>query len=162
MQPYSEHMKLDNIKSIFMNIAAHADWKIAIGAGAWMFDWIFGVRQQAVLVVGLLLILDTATGFAYAFKQNNVSSKGFFRFAVKLCVYFTLIVTGRLVDKVLPYQFAAPVMESFLAITEAISIMENLSRCGFAVPVSLIKRLANARGDRQIDPARSENNSGKP
>jgi toxin secretion/phage lysis holin len=146
MQSYADQFKLDNVKSIFSNIIAHAWVKIGIGGVAWFLDFVFSMRQEAVAVIGILLLLDTVSGVAKAYKEKNLGSRGMFRFATKFCVYFTLIVTGRLVDKVIPIQFAAPLMESFLAITEALSIMENLKVCGFAVPTKLIDRLEDVRG----------------
>ena len=59
-----------------------------------------------------------------------------------------LIVTGALVDKVSPTGFALALMAAFLAMTEAISIMENVAQLGFPVPEKLINVLRNLNEDK--------------
>lgn len=114
----------------------------AVGTAFLAFiSWMFEGKAEVLGVVYILILFDTVTGLAIAWKQKSVASRGFFQVAVKCLVYFILILTGRLVDKVVPVPFASTIMESFLVITEAISIMENLGKLNFPVPLGLIKRM---------------------
>lgn len=119
------------------------------------FHWVFGNENQQLIAVFALVGIDTITGFAKAWRGCEVSSRGFFRVPVKFSVYLLLLVTGRLVDKALvdlplsSFLTAYTIIASFLAITEAISIMENLGQMGFAVPSTLVKKLKALQGDQQ-------------
>lgn len=103
---------------------------------------------ETVTVIFTLIIFDTITGFAKAYKNNMVSSSGFFRFALKILIYFILLATGSILDHVLPIHNtlkALTVVSSFLAITEAISILENIADLGYAVPTKLVSLLKITR-----------------
>lgn len=103
---------------------------------------------ETVTVIFTLIIFDTITGFAKAYKNHVISSSGFFRFALKIVIYFILLATGSILDHVLPIHSslkALTVVSSFLAITEAISILENIADLGYAVPSKLISLLKLTR-----------------
>ena len=103
---------------------------------------------ETVTVIFTLIIFDTITGFSKAYKNHAISSAGFFRFALKIVIYFILLATGSILDYVLPIHSALralTVVSSFLAITEAISILENISALGYGVPSKLVSLLKLTR-----------------
>jgi toxin secretion/phage lysis holin len=118
--------------------------------------WTFDTKMESVLVIALLILLDTITGFCKAWKRGKISSNGFFRFALKCMVYFALMATGALADKVLPIKFCMTGMVSFLAVTEAISILENLGSIGYAIPQGLLKKLHRFNQDDEIEEDKKE------
>ena len=137
---HSDHINVRTCREILHNVF-DMGWIKATGAIILCgYDWIV-LDNRVLVAVYLLIIFDTITGLLLACKRKEVSSGGFFRVAMKCCMYFILILTGRLVDKVVPYAFAASIIESFLAVTEGLSIMENLSGLGFPVPIKLVKML---------------------
>jgi len=145
---------MESLKSIFVNIGDHVSIKSVFVLLALAFHWVFEARTEALLTVSALIVLDTITGLLKAHKAGKLSSGGFFRFATKCTVYFILMATAALVDKVMPIPFASVIMVTFLSATEAISVMENLGSIGFAVPTALIKRLMfikNTAGDSKDD-----------
>lgn len=126
---------------IFSKIFSAAHIKAVVATCGLALSWVFEGESQVLISVYLLLIIDTITGLAYAGKTKQISSRGFYRVAIKCMVYFVMIVVSRIVDKHVPIAFAAPIMDSFLVMTEALSILENLSKCGFPVPTKLVKLL---------------------
>ena len=130
---YSQEFNLENWKTIFTNIMAMGWFKALIAGISIASEWMFGAHQEALIVVFVLVILDSITGLAKAIKAQDVRSCGFFRFASKLMIYLIMMGTAGLVDKVLPIKLGATIVYSFLAVTEALSIMENISILGFPV-----------------------------
>jgi toxin secretion/phage lysis holin len=105
------------------------------------FSWVFQNNFEILGIVYLLILIDTITGVWYAIKAKEISSRGFYRVAIKCLVYFMMIIVSRLVDKTTPIIYASTLMDSFLVLTEAISILENISKLGFPVPTTLVKLL---------------------
>lgn len=138
-------MKAHDIKNCLVTLFENPSIKLIFGCMAIFIDWLLGQHYQLLLVMFILIILDTFTGFWVAYKSHIVSSYGFFRFSAKLTVYFVMILTAALLDKELPIAMAVPVMSSFLTVTEAISIFENISKLGFPVPTKLVQRLNEFR-----------------
>jgi toxin secretion/phage lysis holin len=135
---------VDGLKAIWEALSNHWFIKGMVSAALAVNDMCFFPNTETVGIIFTLIIFDTITGFLKAFKRNEVSSSGFFRFALKLLVYFILLATGSILDKVLPLPglfSALTVMASFLAITEALSILENIAGLGYAVPAKLISLL---------------------
>lgn len=142
---YQDIFNAENAKVIFAGLLNQA-WVKAIIAGVLLVvNWIFGAELESLAVIGFLVILDTLTGFFKAYKADSVSSHGFFRFSLKCVIYFFLLATGALVDKVMPVQFALMAMATFLGATEAISVLENLKAFGFEVPTGLIDNLKSVK-----------------
>jgi len=137
---HANELTISSCKNILLNIAqfklSKAAWSMVVCSYSWLFTDI-----HVLIAVYILILFDTVTGFCKACKNENLSSGIFFRVVIKCSVYFILILTGRLVDKSVPIPFAATIIESFLVITEALSIMENLSQMGFPVPIKLVKLL---------------------
>lgn len=105
------------------------------------FAWVFDANLKVLLSVYLLICFDALTGVLVALKEKTISSRGFYRSAVKCVVYFIMLLVGRIVDKQTPIQLAAPILDTYLIITEAISILENISKLGFPVPKKIVEKL---------------------
>lgn len=150
---YGESISLENFKTIMGNIISHTSLKTVLALLCLSFQWVFGLQYEGLMVVGSLILIDTMSGFMKSYKNHEVCSRDFFRVLIKCFVYFILMATSHLVDKALPLEFAAKTTEAFLAITEAISIMENFGALGFLVPSHLIKRLKyfQSSGDDEED-----------
>lgn len=138
---YLDSFSLTKLHSVMSQISDHAAVKATLSAGAFAFHWVLGGNVQGLAAVTCLIFIDTISGAIKAHKAGKLSSHGFFRFALKCTVYLLLIATASLVDKTLPVGFASVIMITFLAATEAISIMENMKALGFAVPSVLVSRL---------------------
>lgn len=149
---YSDSINVTNFKTILTNIVMHPSIKAFVALLAGVYNWLFGIHTEAIIVLISLVILDTITGMMKAIKcYDGISSKGFFRLCVKFSVYAIMVANCSLLDKALPITFAASTMFSFLSVTEGISIMENLSSMGFPIPSKITKMLYTMRkGDDEV------------
>lgn len=136
-----DSLTLENLKGILSSILEFPMIKGFFTTTALAYDWIFADSTTHVYVVAALLALDTITGVWKSYRKGTLWSRGFFRVAAKTFVYLILLATGSLVDKILPVQFAFTMMAAFLGITEALSIMENISQLGWPVPSKLVEKL---------------------
>ena len=108
--------------------------------------WVFPEQDMHLfLAIFILLLIDTATGLIKAWNTKDINSRQFFRAPLKCFVYFILLMSGALLDKVMigsmGFPLALPIIKTFLAATEMISIMENLAVLGFPLPTTLISKL---------------------
>lgn len=110
-----------------------------------LFD---GLLREAMLALLILLIFDFITGVAAAKREGQeISSHSAFRTAVKIAVYFLLISAGRMAEATIgsTLPFIDEAVLAFLGVTELISILENVGRLGYAVPLKLLNKLKDYR-----------------
>jgi phage-related holin len=133
------------IVNLWNHIWDHAGWKIAgaffLSVTSFLFD---GILRDAMLAVLVLCTFDFITALVACHKTNcPIESRIAFRSAIKIAVYFLLISSGRVTEvatqNVLP--FIDETVISFLAVTELISILENVGRMGYAIPKKLLNKL---------------------
>jgi len=136
-----DEFKTEKVREVFVNIVTNTHIKVALSAISFVGEFIFKAHEQALLTVFLLIILDTITGVIKAAKARNLGSREFFRVAIKLVIYSILMTCANLVDKALPLVIAMPIMYTFLAVTEGISILENIGESGFPVPTQILNKL---------------------
>jgi len=135
---------MGNLSSIFATITEHWVVKGIVGLVLGINDWFFHPSHDLVTVVFVLLLLDTFTGVLKAFRNNNISSSGFFRFSLKMTLYLVMLCTGAALDRISPITgiiSGLGIVATFLSLTEALSILENVASLGFAVPNKLISLL---------------------
>jgi toxin secretion/phage lysis holin len=141
---YGRELSMENLQRLFGAIGDSWVVKLCLGTLISVNDWFFHPRHDTVTIVLAFVALDTLTGFIKAFKEQKVSSSGFFRAFVKLTVYMTMLATGALLDKLVALDAlisALSIVASFLSITEAISVLENTAAIGFKVPMKLVSML---------------------
>jgi toxin secretion/phage lysis holin len=138
---HMDEFKVEKVKEVFVNIVTNTHIKVALSAISFIGEFIFKAHEQALLTVFLLIVLDTITGVIKAAKGKRLGSREFFRVAVKLVIYSILMACASLVDKALPLVIAMPIMYTFLAVTEGISILENVGEAGFPIPTKILSTL---------------------
>lgn len=136
---HKTHFDMAIVEDLLKNIINFFPIKAILSLIGLSLSWIFNGDVEILKTIYILIGIDTFLGIWYAGKCRELSSRGFYRVAVKCTIYFLMIIVGRLVDKHAPIGFAAPIMDSFLVGTEAFSILENISKLGFPVPQKLIK-----------------------
>jgi phage-related holin len=73
---------------------------------------------------------------------ETISSAKVFRSAIKTMIYVMFISAAHLMEMTTPIlSFADELVLSFLAVTELISILENVGKMGFAVPKRFLNTL---------------------
>lgn len=105
---------------------------------------------QLINALMLLVVFDFITGISSAkTKGDEITSRGALRSAIKVVVYSLLVSASHLAETVLPGDtFFEHVTVSFLVITEFISILENIGKMGYAVPMKLLNKLEELRDAR--------------
>lgn len=144
---HSTEFKLERFKDILDKVLSDFNLKIILSGLSFVGEFIFKAHQEALLTVFLLIILDTVTGLIKAAKKQDVASRDFFRVTVKLVIYSILMAVASLVDKALPVAMAMPVMYTFLAATEGLSIVENIKEAGYPVPTKIVDILKVSKED---------------
>lgn len=118
-----------------------------------VFSILFGVENDNILRALLLLIgIDFFTGIMAARRAGEViKSKSAVRSAFKVAVYGLLISAGHLTEQITPLNtFIEEAVISFLAITELISIIENVGKMGYAIPKKLLQKLQKLRDEETV------------
>lgn len=138
------------MKEILSKLLQYPYIKVVVAQLFLLLAWTFNGEYQILGAVYTLILIDTVTGVIIASKNKEVSSRGFFRSPTKCLVYFTMLMVSRLVDKSLPLKVASPIMDAFLVTTEAVSILENLSKLGYPVPTFLVNKLKTFYEQKQM------------
>lgn len=120
-------------------------FKFLIGLFFAFIDWAMKDHFNTLSIIFVLILLDTFTGVWKSASSGKLSSVGFSRFFSKLIIYFIMLITSGLVDRLLPVPIAVSITGAFLGVTESISILENISILGFPVPLKLLNMLETYR-----------------
>lgn len=103
---------------------------------------IFANSQTSYLILLVLIILDTFTGIFTAIKYKRFSSRGLRKTTKKIITYTLCIITVSLLEVILnplvTTTMLSQIIIAFLAITESISILENLTQIGVPIPANFL------------------------
>lgn len=118
-----------------------------------VFTILFGVENEVILRALLILVIfDFITGIISARQSNQpIKSKTAVRSAFKLAMYGLLISAAHLTEQITPIAtFIEEAVITFLAITELISIIENVGKMGYAIPKKLLQKLQKLRDEEIV------------
>lgn len=123
--------------------------------GAWLLVvsnfFVDDVLTKAITALFFLIIFDSITGVLAAKKTGDaIRSAKLVRTPIKIAIYFMLVTAARIAEYSLPTQIAYldEVVLAFLALTELVSVMENIGKMGYAVPKQLLAKLIKLRDDK--------------
>lgn len=108
---------------------------------------VFGDVDSAVIMgVGALTVMDFITAIMREYKLGKqIESRKVVKTAVKLFVYGLMISASYITEAVIGIKaFNLPVTEimaTFIAVTELVSILENIGDMGYVIPKKLLGRL---------------------
>lgn len=116
-------------------------------------DWPF------LMFMVLLVVVDTATGMLYAWKEHEISSKKMKGLLIKVFAYGATLITVHIMSSftvnsqpnsmmadIIPYLDS--LMYTFLVFRETLSINENLGKLGHPMlPKYILKRIAGFNED---------------
>lgn len=124
----------------------------ALGSGLLsVMGFLFDVNQSVPMTsIIILVIFDTITGIFAAFKTGEkIESKKALRAAIKLFVYSIFISSAYLTGThLISFPALDGIVMGFIALTELISIMENIGKMGYAIPKKLLNQLESLRDDK--------------
>ncbi len=144
-----EYLKLNDVKSLFIAVFQHPIYKGIVTALMTFIAFGFNPEfTKAYYAIFALILCDCATAMMAAYQTGEpIKSSKFFRTPIKIMIYFGLIFVTHITGYSVPI-IAGLLDETilcFLAVTELISIMENIHKMGYEVPNQLIKKLINVR-----------------
>lgn len=121
----------------------HLFWRVVVSVVSFFVLQLFGVLESGHFAVGILIILDTLTGFWKYAKQKKVRSRSLFMGAFRKIVMYALFVMAihQIVVIEPKIQFLQDWSFLFLGATELLSILENLHEVGLFIPKWLSKYL---------------------
>lgn len=125
-------------------IVDYAYVKCATTIGILTYSFFFGDIEKAIITsVIFLTVFDMITGVMASVKTgHDIKSKRFLNTAIKIFVYMLLISAGHMTENAIGLDIRADeVITSVIALTEIISILENASRMGYAIPKKLLNQL---------------------
>ena len=80
---------------------------------------------------------------------DSIQSRKFLKTAIKIFVYLLMISAGHLAENLFGFDFKADeVITAVLGVTELISILENASRMGYAIPRKLLNQLKDFKSNK--------------
>lgn len=123
--------ELDVIKHFFQRLGEHPTMKVIAGFFLWLTGALFGQEFRAAYgAVAILFVLDFITGYSYAWMSPEIkpSSRRMFHGAMKLLIYILLLMVGYQVSSVTFGALIQSVIESFVVLTEAKSVLENIKK----------------------------------
>jgi toxin secretion/phage lysis holin len=104
---------------------------------------LFSPYQLSVTLLFIIIVIDTICGSFYAAKMGGFSSTGFKRVLGKIAAYAAAILVVRFAEAgiadIIETTAATHLIISFLIITEAISVLENLSLLGVPLPAGFVR-----------------------
>lgn len=139
---------LDFMEDLKRLLTDNIELKSLFGSFAIVAGWTFNGEYQALIAIFSLVTIDFLTGTHHAVKTNTWTSRRCREGIVKYFRYLTFMFVARMVDKVVPLPFAAPLMDSFIVINEAGSILENFDKLGHNVPLFLIEKFKSYFKDK--------------
>ena len=143
------HLTLDTCKEILGSVTNHSLQKIFAALGSCSWAYLFG-DGKILIPVFALVFLDAIVGVWRAKKEKRYKgSKGFSRTCAKFFIYLIMIGTAHVLDREFPGNYASTSMKTFLMVTEAISILENIGALGWPVPLKLLKYLKMFSDDKK-------------
>lgn len=106
---------------------------------------IFTEMKTSYIILLILILLDTSTGVSAAIKYKRFTSIGLRKSIRKIMTYAISIITVRMLEIVLNPIVITTILSriiiSFLAITEGVSILENLTLLGVPLPTNILNLL---------------------
>lgn len=121
------------------------DW-FTIKAITWIFWWIIWLitdwHEILILMIFILYFVDLITWVIKAVKNKDFQSAKFFVWATKILAYGIFAFIWVSLDQALhTWSLFLWTVFAFIVLTDAISILENLTELGYKTPVFLVSFL---------------------
>ena len=136
---------------ILTGIVENGYMKIAVGALLSLFGELCGVENYSLLFyLFVLIVIDLLTGVWASVKAGYpVESRKALKTATKTIVYLLFFVSAHMTSHLIPKSdFIVVGVLAFLALTEFLSVAENMAKLGYSLPQKLLNQL----GEKKKDP----------
>ncbi len=141
---------IEYFKYALIKLADKAGLKMIYSSIFVFFTNIFaGLNHEGFAICYMLMIGDFITGIIASHKEGHrIRSSKLIRTVEKMALYGILIITGYFVDKIIGLKIGQPATIIFVGMTEAISIMENITRAGLPVPRKLLTKFIDIKNKK--------------
>ncbi len=121
------------------NVLTQLKWLVAfVGAG---LSWLLGGWDLVLQILVIFVIFDYVTGVVAAWHEKKLDSNiGMFGIAKKIMLFIPVAI-GYWLDRAIGQEILRYVAIYFYMGNEALSVLENLGRCGVAIPPALLEAL---------------------
>ena len=153
------HLIKQHITEIWDKVCLACASKSILGVGFGIFNYLIGVNNSNVMgILVVLVVFDFITAIMSAYKTGvQIESRRVFKTPIKIFIYTILVSAIHLVGQVIGGQeFLDYSSIGFLVVTEAVSILENIARMGFAVPSKVLNRLLEIKKDDVVKGEKGE------
>lgn len=144
-------ISVQNLGNIVDRIFEMSWFKTCFIAIGMVWASLFEGQHQIMAIIPLMIILDAITGFMSAWIRHDIDSSYYYKSPLKAFIYLIFVVVARAVDMVSPGDYFTYMMNFFIVSTEAISVLENISKMGLPVPTMLFKRLKRYQDELKKD-----------
>ena len=105
-------------------------------------EYFYSADIKFLYFLMILMIVDIVTGFAKAFKNEDLWSKRSFRGIAKKTLIFCIIILANIIDMILNLNGALITLTVLYYIAnEGVSIVENCAEMGILVPEEIKNKL---------------------
>ena len=112
-------------------------------------SWLLGGWDLTLQILVIFVALDYVTGVVAAWHEKELDSNvGFYGIAKKILL-FVPVAIGFWLDQFTGQEILRNIAIFFYIANEGISILENLGRCGVAVPPALLDALGQLKNKNQ-------------
>lgn len=134
---------LDELPKILVKLAEFPVLKSVITFVLMFTSFMLGdLYDVEIIAVSMLLTIDFVTGVIGAvYAGESIKSRRMANSVVKALVYYLAISAGKFLDQSIPGEFVQYSTIGFVAVTEFISIIENIGKMGFKTPKALVANL---------------------
>ena len=144
-----------NLHSVIFTVFSNTSLKLTTGIGIGIYSFLFDpLKTQLYYAIAVLIVFDFITAVVSALKNKiKITSHEASRTLVKLLLYGIMVSAATMVDRfVMGFaQLFSDLTMAFIAITEFISIIENIRRYGLEVPTSVLARLKFLKKQETLD-----------
>lgn len=140
-----------HIETIWTSICSLCVAKGFIGALVAFFWYLIGINNETALGALLsLMAIDFVTALSAAsYMGVPIESRRALKSATKVIIYALFISAGHLSGvAILGTNWIETAVISFLALTELVSIMENIGKMGYMVPQRLLNSITALRNEK--------------
>lgn len=138
---------LEAVASLVSWVVFKTPLAIVIG----FFSYMFGNGSEAILgSLVILIIMDFVTAIAGKYKiGEEIESRKALKTVTKIFVYSIFISACHIAGTIISVGYVIDqIAISFIALTELISIIENVGKMGYVVPKKLLGQLHKMRNDQ--------------
>jgi len=146
-------MVIDYLKETWASIFSYGICKMALSFIFTAFGLLVGVENYDILLcLGILILLDFLTGVMSSVRQGqSITSVRAVKTVTKSIVFLVFFAAANQTGLIIPgmYEFITTGIASFLALTEFISVAENVAKMGYSIPRKLLNQISQTKSEQE-------------